>query len=142
MDMAAPKGTPIYAAETGVVIVAQSWSGYGNCVIIDHGGGLWTLYGHMSQILAKKGETVKRGREDRPGRFHGSIDGQPSPLRSPQKLGTGRSRPLSEVRNARSSRTADVPVGRRLFFIYREKDGRKRGTFVVFAGSKVREKTG
>jgi len=61
MDMAAPKGTPIYAAETGVVIVAQSWSGYGNCVIIDHGGGLWTLYGHMSQILAKKGETVKRG---------------------------------------------------------------------------------
>ena len=61
MDMAAPKGTPIYAAETGVVIVAQSWSGYGNCVIIDHGGGLWTLYGHMSEILAKKGDTVKRG---------------------------------------------------------------------------------
>ncbi|MFC4601637.1 murein hydrolase activator EnvC family protein [Cohnella hongkongensis] len=61
IDMAAPKGTPIYAAETGVVIVAQSWSGYGNCVIIDHGGGLWTLYGHMSEILAKKGDTVKRG---------------------------------------------------------------------------------
>ncbi len=61
MDMAAPKGTPIYAAETGVVIIAQSWSGYGNCVIIDHGGGLWTLYGHMSEILAKKGDTVKRG---------------------------------------------------------------------------------
>ncbi|RKP47218.1 hypothetical protein D7Z26_23190 [Cohnella endophytica] len=61
MDMAAPKGTPIYAAETGVVIVAQSWSGYGNCVIIDHGGGLWTVYGHMSQIIAEKGETVKRG---------------------------------------------------------------------------------
>ncbi|QMV41637.1 murein hydrolase activator EnvC family protein [Cohnella cholangitidis] len=61
MDMAAPKGTPIYAAETGVVTVAQSWSGYGNCVIIDHGGGLWTLYGHMSAILVKKGETVKRG---------------------------------------------------------------------------------
>jgi len=61
MDMAAPKGTPIYAAETGVVIVAQSWSGYGNTVIIDHGGGLWTLYGHMSEILAKKGETVKKG---------------------------------------------------------------------------------
>ncbi|TVX96082.1 murein hydrolase activator EnvC family protein [Cohnella terricola] len=61
LDMAAPKGTPIYAAETGVVTVAQSWSGYGNCVIIDHGGGLWTLYGHMSQILVEKGQTVKRG---------------------------------------------------------------------------------
>jgi murein DD-endopeptidase MepM/ murein hydrolase activator NlpD len=63
MDMAAPKGTPIYAAETGVVIVAQSWSGYGNCIIIDHGGGLWTVYGHImvGGILVQKGETVKRG---------------------------------------------------------------------------------
>jgi murein DD-endopeptidase MepM/ murein hydrolase activator NlpD len=63
MDMAAPKGTSVYAAETGVVIVAQSWSGYGNCIIIDHGGGLWTLYGHLMNggILVKKGETVKRG---------------------------------------------------------------------------------
>ncbi|BBI36109.1 murein hydrolase activator EnvC family protein [Cohnella abietis] len=61
MDMAAPKGTPVYAAETGVVTIAQSWSGYGNCIIIDHGGGLWTLYGHLSSILVKKGETVKRG---------------------------------------------------------------------------------
>nr|WP_306220410.1 M23 family metallopeptidase [Cohnella sp. WQ 127256] len=63
MDMAAPKGTPIYAAESGVVTIAQSWSGYGNCVIIEHGGGLGTLYGHMSQILVKKGETVKRGQK-------------------------------------------------------------------------------
>jgi murein DD-endopeptidase MepM/ murein hydrolase activator NlpD len=61
MDMAAPKGTPVYAAESGVVIVAQSWSGYGNCIIIDHGGGLWTLYGHLSSILVKNGENVKRG---------------------------------------------------------------------------------
>jgi murein DD-endopeptidase MepM/ murein hydrolase activator NlpD len=63
MDMAAPKGTSVYAAETGVVIVAQSWSGYGNCIIIDHGGGLWTVYGHLMNggILVQKGETVKRG---------------------------------------------------------------------------------
>lgn len=63
IDMAAPKGTSVYAAETGVVIVAQSWSGYGNCIIIDHGGGLWTLYGHLMNggIFVKKGETVKRG---------------------------------------------------------------------------------
>lgn len=63
IDMAAPKGTPVYAAESGVVIVAQSWSGYGNCIIIDHGGGLWTLYGHLMNggIYVKKGETVKKG---------------------------------------------------------------------------------
>lgn len=63
IDMAAPSGTPVYAAESGVVIVAQSWSGYGNCIIINHGGGLWTLYGHLKPggILVKKGETVKRG---------------------------------------------------------------------------------
>ncbi|MBB6732213.1 murein hydrolase activator EnvC family protein [Cohnella zeiphila] len=61
MDMAVPKNTPVYAAESGVVIVAQTWSGYGNCIIINHGGGLWTLYGHLNKILVKKGETVKRG---------------------------------------------------------------------------------
>nr|WP_219642496.1 peptidoglycan DD-metalloendopeptidase family protein [Cohnella sp. CFH 77786] len=63
IDMAVPQGTPIYAAESGVVIVAQWWSSYGNCVIIDHGGGLMTVYGHIRNggILVKKGETVKRG---------------------------------------------------------------------------------
>jgi murein DD-endopeptidase MepM/ murein hydrolase activator NlpD len=63
MDMAVPQGTPVYAAESGVVIVAQSWSGYGNCIIINHGNGLWTLYGHLKPggILVKKGQTVKRG---------------------------------------------------------------------------------
>ncbi|MEK0313804.1 murein hydrolase activator EnvC family protein [Cohnella sp. 56] len=63
LDMAVPEGTPVYAAESGTVIVAQSWSGYGNCIIINHGGGLWTLYGHLKPggILVEKGETVKRG---------------------------------------------------------------------------------
>ncbi len=63
MDMAAPKGTPIYAAESGRVITARSMSGYGNCVIIDHGGGLWTVYGHIMQggILVSEGDEVKRG---------------------------------------------------------------------------------
>lgn len=63
MDMAAPSGTPIYAAESGVVIVSQWWSGYGNTVIIDHGGGLWTLYPHVKNggLLVERGDTVKRG---------------------------------------------------------------------------------
>ncbi len=63
VDMAAPEGTSIYAAESGVVLVAQWWTGYGNCVVIDHGGGLWTIYGHIRNggIKVEKGETVKRG---------------------------------------------------------------------------------
>lgn len=65
IDMAAPKGTSIYAAESGVVIVAQWWSGYGYCVIINHGAGLWTLYGHIREggIKVEKGQTVKRGQK-------------------------------------------------------------------------------
>lgn len=63
IDMAAPKGTPIYAAESGRVITARSMSGYGNCVIIAHGGGLQTLYGHIMSggILVKEGQEVERG---------------------------------------------------------------------------------
>lgn len=63
LDMAAPGGTSIYAAESGVVILAEWWSGYGNCVIIDHGGGLWTLYGHIRNggIKVSKGDKVQVG---------------------------------------------------------------------------------
>jgi murein DD-endopeptidase MepM/ murein hydrolase activator NlpD len=63
VDFGAPSGTDIVAADDGVVIVAQWWSGYGNCVIIDHGDGLWTLYGHIRHggIKVKVGEEVKRG---------------------------------------------------------------------------------
>ena len=65
IDFAAPQGTDIYAAEDGVVLVAQTWSSYGNCVIIDHGNGLWTLYGHIRNggIKVDKGETVKKGQK-------------------------------------------------------------------------------
>lgn len=65
MDMAAPRGTPVYAAESGVVTVAQSWSGYGNCIVINHGGGISTLYGHLMSggIYVKKGQIVKRGQK-------------------------------------------------------------------------------
>lgn len=47
IDLAASYGTPIRAAASGEIILHQYYGGYGNCVIIDHGGGLWTLYGHM-----------------------------------------------------------------------------------------------
>ncbi|CAM4304394.1 murein hydrolase activator EnvC [Paenibacillus alkaliterrae] len=63
IDFAAPQGTSIYAAEDGIVIVAQTMSGYGNTVIIDHGNGLWTLYAHIRNggIKVDKGDSVKKG---------------------------------------------------------------------------------
>jgi len=65
IDFAAASGTDIFAAESGTVIVAQSMSGYGNTVIIDHGNGLWTLYGHIRKggIKVKAGEVVKKGQK-------------------------------------------------------------------------------
>ncbi|MEW5883921.1 MAG: peptidoglycan DD-metalloendopeptidase family protein [Armatimonadota bacterium] len=61
VDIAAPTGTPIRAAGTGRIIRASYSSGYGNCVIIDHGGGVATLYAHCSSILVTVGQMVERG---------------------------------------------------------------------------------
>ncbi|KAA8997939.1 peptidoglycan DD-metalloendopeptidase family protein [Paenibacillus spiritus] len=65
IDFAVGQGTAIHAAESGTVIVAEWWSGYGNCVIIDHGGGMWTLYGHIRDggIKVKNGDHVERGQK-------------------------------------------------------------------------------
>jgi len=54
-------GAPFVAAEDGIVIKAEYYGGYGNCVIIDHGGGITTLYGHGSAIYVTKGQRVTRG---------------------------------------------------------------------------------
>jgi LysM repeat protein len=62
IDIAGPIGTPIYAAEEGIVEVA-GWNngGYGYYIIIDHGGGLKTLYGHASKLLVAAGDRIARG---------------------------------------------------------------------------------
>ncbi|MNH82391.1 Murein DD-endopeptidase MepM [compost metagenome] len=60
-DFAVSQGTDVHAADSGNVIVAEWWNGYGNCVIIDHGNNIWTLYGHLSKINVQKGDNVKRG---------------------------------------------------------------------------------
>ena len=61
-DIAMPMGASIIAANDGVVTKAgYSSTGYGNMVLIDHGGGVSTLYGHGSEILVQTGQTVKRG---------------------------------------------------------------------------------
>ena len=62
MDFTANRGTPIYATGNGTVIRADNSSkGYGNHVRIDHGYGYVTLYAHMSKMLVKVGQKVKRG---------------------------------------------------------------------------------
>jgi murein DD-endopeptidase MepM/ murein hydrolase activator NlpD len=61
IDIANKAGTPIYAADSGSVEVSGWGRGYGNQVVIDHGGGKKTRYGHMSKTLVRKGNTVEKG---------------------------------------------------------------------------------
>jgi len=61
IDFAAETGTPIYAADTGTVIVAEWYGGYGYAVIIAHGNEISTLYGHCSELYVRVGEVVQKG---------------------------------------------------------------------------------
>jgi murein DD-endopeptidase MepM/ murein hydrolase activator NlpD len=89
IDLAGPAGTPIYATADGTVQRA-GWNGggYGNLIELDHGRGIQTRYGHLSQVLVRPGQQVKRGhliaRMGSTGRSTGShlhyevrIDGRP-----------------------------------------------------------------
>ncbi len=76
IDIAAGLGAPVWAADAGVVTIAQGgWNGgYGNVVMIDHGNGWMTVYGHLSQINVVRlpGCVARAG--DWPGRQHGQLD--------------------------------------------------------------------
>lgn len=61
VDFGGKSGDPIRAAADGVVISATYMSGYGNCVILDHGGGVSTLYAHASRLNVREGQSVKQG---------------------------------------------------------------------------------
>lgn len=61
IDIPAPKGTNFLAANDGVVVKAEYNTAYGNMVMIDHGGGVSTLYAHGSEIKVTLGQTVKKG---------------------------------------------------------------------------------
>ena len=62
LDFSAPQGTPIYATADGTVTTAGSTgNGFGNHVVINHGYGYETLYGHMVRVKASNGQLVKRG---------------------------------------------------------------------------------
>lgn len=61
VDLAVSTGTPVHAAATGVVRVIASPVGFGLHVIIDHGAGLQSLYGHLSEVLVANGDSVSAG---------------------------------------------------------------------------------
>lgn len=61
VDIGASYGATIVAADGGTIITAGSVSGYGNCVVINHGNGITTLYGHMSSIAVSVGQKVSKG---------------------------------------------------------------------------------
>ena len=61
MDFTAPKGTPIYASGDGKIFRAQRSKTFGKVVYIDHGFGYKTIYAHMSKMVVKRGEPIKRG---------------------------------------------------------------------------------
>ena len=62
-DIPASYGSAVVAAEAGTVIYAGWMSGYGNTIMINHGNGLVTLYGHNSSLTVSKGDTVSRGQQ-------------------------------------------------------------------------------
>ena len=63
IDMIAPYGSPVVATAAGTVATAGSCGGYGLCVAIDHGGGVVTIYGHLSRIDVAPGTAIARGQE-------------------------------------------------------------------------------
>ena len=60
-DLAVTANHPVEASNDGIVMLAKPFGIYGNTVVLDHGGGLMTLYAHLSSIGVKEGETVTRG---------------------------------------------------------------------------------
>ena len=61
VDIGAPTGTPIIAVNDGIITLTTYSSSYGNYVMLDHGGGVVTLYAHGSKILVEEGQEVKKG---------------------------------------------------------------------------------
>lgn len=61
IDFGADTGSPIYAADSGVVLFAGWYGGYGQSVIIDHGNSLTTLYAHASELYVSEGQSIQQG---------------------------------------------------------------------------------
>jgi murein DD-endopeptidase MepM/ murein hydrolase activator NlpD/cell wall-associated NlpC family hydrolase len=62
MDIAVPAGTPVHSPGDGIVKFAGTYGGYGNCIMISHGDGIVSLFGHLRKIGVHKGQKVKTGK--------------------------------------------------------------------------------
>ena len=94
-----PEGTPIKAAEDGVVAYAGSeLKGYGNLVLVRHSNGFVTAYAHASELDVKKGETIKRGQVIGKAGQTGNVIQPAAALRSAQGRDPGRSDAISDRR--------------------------------------------
>ena len=99
INIAVPEGTPIKAAEDGVVAYAgNELKGYGNLVLVRHSNGFVTAYAHASEMLVKRGETVKRGQVIAQGRPDRQRHRAATALRNPQGRDAGRSDAVSDRR--------------------------------------------
>src|SRR5215468_7874521 len=63
LDFAAPAGTPVVAVNSGTIILARQMFFEGNCVVVDHGQGLMSLYLHLSGFNVKEGDSVRKGQQ-------------------------------------------------------------------------------
>ncbi len=61
-DFRAVEGTPVYAMNDGIVRLKKEFRDYGNTLVVDHGGGLQTLYLHLSKFVVNEGEWVSKGK--------------------------------------------------------------------------------
>ena len=78
IDLAAPEGTPIRAADSGRVVIAGWTGGYGNYTCIQHGGSLSTCYGHQSRYATSVGREREQGPGHRLRRQHGPLASAPT----------------------------------------------------------------
>lgn len=61
LDISAPRGTPVMSTAAGTVIYAGRYYNYGQFIVVDHGGGYQTAYGHLHKILVRKGQKITKG---------------------------------------------------------------------------------
>lgn len=61
LDIGAPEGRPVFVASDGIVLYSGTWGGYGKTIVVDHGGGYTSIYGHLSNYYVKRATQVKKG---------------------------------------------------------------------------------
>ena len=89
LDMAGVSRAPVPAANDGVVVLAKFFGIYGNAIVVDHGYGLMSLYGHLSAIDVKEGQTVTARPDPRPHGRYGARRRRPPALRDPASRPAG-----------------------------------------------------